>query len=119
MLMVPKELTHLLTTVAPRFTKRTVTAALRVRGLAPMQSFPPDHRVLKRAAWSSLEGSRLLLPLLVPTLAPTGPCVMGWDETIERRRGAKIQANGMDRDPGRSSRLAALGARPAGGGGDA
>ena len=83
--------------------KRAVTAALRVMGLAPRQSCQPSHRVLNRAVWSSLEGSRLLLQRLVHTLAPTGPWVMGWDDPIERRRGAKIQAQGLDRDPVRSS----------------
>ena len=83
--------------------KRTVTAALRVMGLAQVKSFQQYHRVLNRAVWSGLEGSRLLLPRLVHTLAPTGPLVMGLDDTIERRRGAKIQAKGIYRDPVRSS----------------
>ena len=69
--------------------KRTVTAALRVMGLAHAKSFQQYHRVLNRAVWSSLEGSRLLLLLLVHTLAPTGPLVMGLDDTLERRRGAQ------------------------------
>jgi hypothetical protein len=68
-----------------------------------MKSFQPSHRVLNRTVWSSLEGSRLLLQLLVHTLAPTGPLVMELDDTIERRRGAKIRAKRMDRDPVRSS----------------
>jgi hypothetical protein len=72
-------------------------------GLAHVTSFHPYHRVLNRAVWSSLEGSRLLLHLLVHSLAPTGPLVMGLDDTIERRRGAKIRAKGMYRDPVRSS----------------
>jgi len=83
--------------------KRTVTAALRVMGLAHAKSFQPSHRVVNRAVWSSLEGSRRLLHLLVHTLAPTGPLVLGVDDPIERRRGAKIRAQGIDRDPGRSS----------------
>jgi hypothetical protein len=72
-------------------------------GLAHAKSFQPYHRVLNRAVWSSLEGSRLLLHLLVHTLPPTGPLVMGLDDTIERRRGAKIRAKGIYRDPVRSS----------------
>jgi DDE superfamily endonuclease len=122
MLMVPKECASFLTTFAPLFTKRvwqhvqvlligailapgkrTVTAALRVMGLAHVKSFQQYHRVLNRAVWSSLEGSRLLLQLLVHTLLPTGPLVMGLDDTIERRRGAKIRAKGIYRDPVRSS----------------
>ena len=35
--------------------------------------------------------------------APTGPVVIGPDETIERRWGAKIKARGIYRDPARSS----------------
>ena len=41
--------------------------------------------------------------LLVATFAPTGPLVVGIDETIERRRGPKIAAAGIYRDPVRSS----------------
>jgi hypothetical protein len=122
MLIVPKEFAVFMTTFAPLFTKRvwqhvqvllvgtiltpdrrTVTAALRVMGLAHVKSFPQYHRVLNRAVWSSMEGSRLLLHLLVHTLARTGPLVMGLDDTIERRRGAKIRAKGIYRDPMRSS----------------
>lgn len=44
-----------------------------------------------------------LLGLLVATFAPTGPLVVGIDETIERRRGPKIAAAGIYRDPVRSS----------------
>ena len=41
--------------------ERTVTAALRVMGLSMEKHFQNYHRVLNRAAWSSLEASRLLL----------------------------------------------------------
>src|SRR5205085_1502756 len=46
---------------------------------------------------------RLLL-LLVAAFVPTGPVVVGVDDTIERRWGAKIKARGIYRDPVRSSR---------------
>ena len=84
--------------------KRTVTSALHVMGLSDEQHFQNYHRVLSRAVWSSLEVSRILLMLLVNTFVPKGPVVMGIDETIERRRGAKIKAKGIYRDPVRSSR---------------
>jgi hypothetical protein len=84
--------------------KRTVTAALRVMGLSDGKHFQTYHRVLNRAVWSSLEVSRILLGILVHTFAPTGTIVLGMDETIERRRGAKIKAKGIYRDPVRSSR---------------
>jgi hypothetical protein len=84
--------------------KRTVTAALRVMGLSDNRHFQTYHRVLNRAVWSSLEVSRILLGMLVEAFAPTGTVVLGIDETIERRRGGKIKAKGIYRDPVRSSR---------------
>jgi DDE superfamily endonuclease len=58
---------------------------------------------VNRDVWSGLEGARLLLLLLVSLLAPSGPLVMGLDDTLERRRGVKIHAKGIYRDPVRSS----------------
>jgi hypothetical protein len=72
--------------------ERTVTAALRVRGLSGEKHFQNYHRVLHRAVWSSLEASHILLGLLIGTFASSGPIIMGLDDTIERRRGAKIKA---------------------------
>ena len=83
--------------------QRTVTAILRIMGLSAEKHFQNFHRVLNRAVWSSREASRLLLGLLVATFAFWGPVVMGLDDTIERRRGAKIKAKGIYRDPVRSS----------------
>jgi len=84
--------------------KRTVTACLRVMGKSAEQHFQNYHRVLNRARWSALQASQLLLRLLVQTFAPEGELVVGIDDTIERRRGAKIKAKGIYRDPVRSSR---------------
>jgi hypothetical protein len=83
--------------------KRTVTSVLRVMGLSDEQRFQNYHRVLSRAVWSSLEVSRILLILLANTFVSQGAVVMGIDETLERRRGAKIKAKGIYRDPVRSS----------------
>jgi hypothetical protein len=83
--------------------QRTVTAALRVMGLEHLQRFERYHRVLSRAQWSSLAASRVLLGLLVAAFAPTGPLLVDIDETIERRRGKRIAAKGIYRDPVRSS----------------
>jgi hypothetical protein len=80
-----------------------VSSALRAVGLAHLPQFQRYHRVLSRAVWSSLSASRILLGLLVATFAPSGPVIMGIDETIERRRGTKIAAAGIYRDPVRSS----------------
>jgi hypothetical protein len=81
-----------------------VSSALRAIGLAQTPSFQTYHRVLNRAVWSSMDASRVLLRLLVNTFVATGPLVVGIDETIERRRGRKIGAAGIYRDPVRSSR---------------
>ena len=85
--------------------QRTVTAVLRVMGLSEERQYQNYHRVLNRARWSSRELSRRLLGLLVRVFVPgAGPVVIGLDETIERRRGAKIAAKGISRDPVRSSK---------------
>jgi len=83
--------------------RRTVAAALRVMGLEQEPRFERYHRVLNRASWSSLTASRVLLGLLVAVLVPRGPLLVGLDETLERRRGAKIAAKGIYRDAVRSS----------------
>ncbi|MGB8644988.1 MAG: transposase [Anaerolineae bacterium] len=83
--------------------QRTVTAVLRIMGLSQEKHFQNYHRVLNRAKWSSYLVSRILLGLLVQTFVPTGTIVLGLDDTIERRRGAKIKAKGIYRDPVRSS----------------
>jgi hypothetical protein len=122
MLPWPKALATLMSTVAPLFTKqvwqhvqllrvgairapgkRPITAAWQVMGLAHAKAFEQDHRVLNRAVWSSLRGSRLVRLLLVHLRAPRAPLGLGLDETLERRRGAQIQAQGMYRAPVRSA----------------
>lgn len=81
----------------------TVTAVLRVLGRSDDGHFQHDHRVLNRARWSPLRASRMLLGLLVEAFVPEGPVVIGVDETLERRRGGRISATGIYRDPVRSS----------------
>src|SRR4051794_35773167 len=83
--------------------RRTVASALRVMGLAEAPTFTSYHRVLNRNGWSSRELARRLLRLLVRRLVPDGPIIVGLDDTLERRRGAKIKAKGIYRDPVRSS----------------
>ena len=82
---------------------RTVASLLRISGLMRERHFVNYHRVLNRAAWSPRLASRLLLRLLIETFAPNGPVVLGLDDTIERRRGKRIAAKGIYRDPVRSS----------------
>jgi DDE superfamily endonuclease len=84
---------------------RTVTAALRVMGLALERHFTNYHRILNRARWSARQGSRMLLGLLITLLVPPGATiVMGADDTVERRGGRKITAKGCYRDAVRSSK---------------
>ena len=82
---------------------RTVSAVLRVMGLSQERQFQKYHRVLNRVKWSTLAGSRRLLKMLIEAFVPEGPLIMALDDTIERRRGAKIAAKGIYRDPVRSS----------------
>jgi hypothetical protein len=50
------------------------------------------------------EASQLLLQRLVKAFAPSGPLLVGVDETLERRRGEKIAQKGIYRDAARSSK---------------
>ncbi len=119
---MPVTLTRLIVRFAPVFSKRvweharllvvgallapgtrTVTAVLRVMGLSQEGHFQTYHRVLNRARWSSLALARVLLEMVVRTFVPQGPVVIGIDDTLERRRGEKITAKGIYRDPVRSS----------------
>ena len=85
--------------------QRTVAAILRVMGLSAEAQFQNYHRVLNRATWSSRALSRILLRALVAAFVPPGaPVVLGLDDHIERRRGAKIAAKGIYRDAVRSSK---------------
>src|SRR3982750_193585 len=84
--------------------RRTVTAALRVMALDRTASFAVYHRVLSTARWSARAVARRLLLVLVATFVRDGPVVVGIDDTIERRWGARIEARGIYRDPVRSSR---------------
>ena len=85
--------------------RRTVTAALRILGRDRDPGFCTFHRILNRAAWSSRAVAGRLLILLVKAFVPSGaPVVIGIDDTIERRWGAKISARGIYRDPVRSSK---------------
>jgi len=85
--------------------RRTVCAALRAVDGASDTGFSRFHRFLSRGAWSGLQGSRILLGLRVAAFVPDGqPLVVGVDDSIERRRGAKIRDTGIWRDAVHSSR---------------
>ena len=124
MLHLPREIIAVLRRFAPVFSERTwvwahvllvgailapgqrtVTAILRVMGLSGEAQFQTYHRVLNRATWSSRALSHILLRALVAAFVPANaPVVIGLDDHIERRRGAKIAAKGIYRDAVRSSK---------------
>ena len=83
---------------------RTVTNALRMMGLELDPHYQNYHRVLNRTQWSARQASQRLLAMLIVRFVPAGPLVFGLDDTIERRRGQKIEAKGIYRDPVRSSK---------------
>ena len=56
------------------------------------------------ARWSARRVAHRLLGLLVAAFVREGPVVIGLDDTIERRWGAKISKRGIYRDPVRSSK---------------
>ena len=75
--------------------QRTVAAALRVMGRSDQRDYARYHEVFNRAVWSSRGVARVLLVLLLEHLdRGDGPLIFGIDETLERRRDAKIKARG-------------------------
>ena len=83
--------------------KRTVSACLRMTGRAEAGNFSSFHQVLNRARWDARAVARRVLGMIIDRLVPTGPVVIGIDDTIERRWGPRITARGIYRDPVRSS----------------
>jgi DDE superfamily endonuclease len=85
--------------------RRTVTATLRILGRDEAPDFCTYHRILSRARWSAHAAAGRLLHLLVKAFVPSdAPVLIGLDDTIERRWGARIKARGIYRDPVRSSK---------------
>jgi hypothetical protein len=74
--------------------KRTVTQALRVMGLADESGFRRYHEVLSRTRWDARAVARRLLLYIIDRLLPDGAVVIGIDDSIERRWGARIKARG-------------------------
>jgi hypothetical protein len=81
---------------------RTVTAVLRVMGLKGEKRFGKYHRVLA-ARGSGWVSARIRLGLRVALWLPGGPIQVGIDETVERRKGRRIQAQGVYWDAVRST----------------
>src|SRR6516165_5849496 len=62
--------------------KRTVSAVLRIMGLAEAADFALYHHVLSQAHWDSRIIARKLLSLIIERLLPAGPVIIGIDDTI-------------------------------------
>ena len=74
---------------------RTVAGVLRTLGMADEPGFCKYHRVLSRTRGSGLQRAKILLGLLVAVAASQGyPLIVLVDETVERRKGRKIKAEG-------------------------
>jgi hypothetical protein len=71
--------------------RRTVSSALSILALREATGFTNFHRVLNRNRWPTCAAAKHLLHLLLRTFAPSGPVIVGIDETIERRWGPKIK----------------------------
>lgn len=83
--------------------KRTVTACLRVMGLSNESKFDKYHRVLSHGVFDAFSLVKILLGLLVQLIPNGFPIIIAMDETLERRKGAKIKAKGCYRDACRST----------------
>jgi len=64
--------------------KRTVTQALRVMGLGEEPQFRRYHEVLGRARWDARAVAQRLLLYVLDRLLPSGPVVIGIDDTLGR-----------------------------------
>src|SRR5260221_2750813 len=73
------------------------------RGEIAIPTFPPPYPQPSGGSSRAVAGG--LLILLIKAFVPSGaPVVIGLDDTIERRWGAKISARGIYRDPVPSSK---------------
>jgi hypothetical protein len=83
--------------------RRTVTGILRAIGLNQDSGFSKYHRILNSLDWDPKHGAAILLKILLKMVGKERPVIL-IDETLERRKGKKIQAKGYYRDAVRSSR---------------
>lgn len=83
--------------------RRTLCDILRTVGLAFSNKFSKYHRVFYGAKWNALNGSQILLKLLL-RFNSQRELQFVIDSTVERRRGPHIKCIGRKRDPVASSR---------------
>src|SRR4051794_41228410 len=80
--------------------RRTIASLLRIAGLSRERRFTTYHRGVNRAAWGPPAAARLLLGLLIAVFAPSGPVLLGIDDTIERPGGGRVKAQRTHPGPG-------------------
>ena len=76
----------------------TICAALRAVGLITDRSYSRFHRLLNRNHWNMLLASKILLQMIIKAF-PSEILTFSVDDTIERRRGKRIKAKGIFKDP--------------------
>ncbi|MHA6646033.1 hypothetical protein [Mesorhizobium sp. A623] len=64
--------------------KRTVTACLRITGRAEATNFAVYHQLLNRALWNPRTLASRLLSIVVTSLVPDGPIVIGMTGSAKR-----------------------------------
>lgn len=77
---------------------RTVCRLIRFAGLKGERSFDKYHKLLNRANWNMIEGSKILLQIILSRCSAHETIYIAIDEHLERRRGSKIKAIGCYRD---------------------
>lgn len=77
---------------------RTICRILRFAGLKGEKAFDKYHKLLNRANWDMLKGSKLLLEAIISRSSQNETVYIAIDEHLERRRGSKIKAIGCYRD---------------------
>ena len=76
----------------------TVCSALRAMGLHFEKRFSRYHRLLNRDRWNMLLGAKTLLLIMLRLFNLNDVVTFALDDTLERRRGCKIQAKGRFKD---------------------
>lgn len=79
---------------------RTVCSSLKTMGLSGEKTFDKYHKLLNRAKWSTLQGTKILLN----EFGDSETLIIAVDEHLERRRGKKIHSKGCYRDAVRSTK---------------
>lgn len=80
----------------------TVCGCLRVLGMKGETAFSNYHHLLNRCKLDMLQGSKILINMILPLV--NNKVILVVDEHLERRRGEKIKAKATYRDPIASSK---------------